>query len=85
MRVDRWLYFARFFKTRALATSMVSSGRLRVNGRRAAKPSHAVGPGDTLTFPQGHTIRVVRITALGTRRGPASEGQALYHDLSTEA
>jgi ribosome-associated heat shock protein Hsp15 len=55
---------------------------VRVNANRISKASHGVSPGDVLTFPQGRQIRVVEIKALGTRRGPAPEAQALYHDLS---
>jgi len=80
-RLDRWLWHARFFKTRSLAARIVSGGGVRVNGVRTAKPAAAVGPGDVLTFAQARAIRVVRITALGTRRGPAAEVQALYDDL----
>jgi ribosomal 50S subunit-recycling heat shock protein len=79
------LWHARFFKTRALAADIVSRGRLRRNGARITKPGTAVMPGDTLTFPQGTQIRVVRIVATGTRRGPAAEAQALYHDLAPPA
>jgi ribosome-associated heat shock protein Hsp15 len=81
LRLDKWLWQARFFKTRALAAALVSKGRVRVNGQPAARPSRGVGAGDVLTFPQGRTIRVVRICALGERRGPASEAQGLYDDL----
>jgi ribosome-associated heat shock protein Hsp15 len=80
-RLDRWLWQARFFKTRSLAARIVSGGGVRVNGVRTAKPAAAVGPGDVLTFAQARAIRVVRITGLGTRRGPAAEAQALYDDL----
>jgi len=82
LRVDKWLWQARFFKTRSLAAKLVSAGHLRVNGERAVKPAQAVGPGDVLTFPQGRQVRVVRIVALGERRGPAPEAQALYEDLT---
>jgi ribosome-associated heat shock protein Hsp15 len=82
IRLDKWLWFARFFKTRSLAASVVSGGHVRVNGVRAGKPAHGVGPGDVLTFAQGDAIRVVEIAALGTRRGPAPEAQALYLDKS---
>ena len=84
LRVDKWLWQARFFKSRRLAADVVSAGHLRVNGTRAGKPAQSVRPGDTLTFPQGGRIRVVRIAALGQRRGPAVEAQALYDDLSPE-
>lgn len=82
IRLDKWLWYARFFKTRGLAAKCVSAGHVRVNSARISKPAHSVGPDDTLTFPQGRKIRVVRILAPGTRRGPAPEAQALYHDLS---
>ena len=84
MRVDKWLWFARFFKTRGLAADLVSGGRLRLNGSRIVKPAHAVGPGDVLTFPQGSRIRVVRVLAPALRRGPAAEAQALYQDLAPQ-
>jgi ribosome-associated heat shock protein Hsp15 len=82
LRLDKWLWFARFFKTRSLAAAQVSAGHVRVNGARAAKPAHTIRPGDTLTFAQGRAIRVVRILALPLRRGPATEARACYDDLS---
>jgi len=84
-RLDRWLWHARFFKTRSLAARIVSGGGVRVNGVRTAKPAAAVGPGDVLTFAQARAIRVVRIAALGTRRGPAAEAQDLYDELDPPA
>ena len=85
LRVDKWLWHARFFKTRGLAAALAGSGRLRVNGEHAVKPAQTVRPGDVLTFPQGRRIRVVRIVALGHRRGPAAEAAALYDDLEPPA
>ena len=82
IRIDKWLWFARFFKTRGLATKTVTGGHVRVNGNHATKASHGVAVGDTLTFPQARQIRVVRIVDLGARRGPAPEAQALYEDLT---
>lgn len=82
IRLDKWLWQARFFKSRSLSAAQVSGGHVRVNGDKVHKPAQKVGPGDTLTFPQGNQIRVVRIVAPGTRRGPASEAQTLYDDLS---
>jgi ribosome-associated heat shock protein Hsp15 len=81
VRVDKWLWQARFFKSRALAGEVAGSGGVRVNGQRIAKSSHSVRAGDVLTFPQGRHIRVIRVLGLGTRRGPASEAQGLYADL----
>ena len=82
IRLDKWLWYARFFKTRSLASKLVSAGHVRVNGVRAGKPAQAVGAGDTLTFAQGDAIRVVEIAACGARRGPAPEAQTLYIDNS---
>lgn len=83
-RLDKWLWHARFFKTRSLAARVVSGGHVRVNASKVSKPAQKVGPGDTLTFPQGQRIRVVRIVAPGARRGPAPEAQTLYDDLTPE-
>ncbi len=82
LRVDKWLWQARFFKTRSLAARQVSDGKVRVNSVKISKPARSIGAGDVLTFPQGHAIRVVRVVALGERRGPAAEAQAFYEDLS---
>lgn len=82
LRVDKWLWHARFFKSRSLATAMVSAGRLRVNEAPISKPHYQTRPGDVLTFPQGHHIRVIRVEAIGKRRGPAAEAQTLYTDLA---
>ena len=82
IRLDKWLWQARFFKSRSLAAACVSGGHARVNGQHVSKASRAVGPGDVLTFPQGRLVRVVKVTACGTRRGPAPEAQGLYEDLS---
>ena len=82
LRVDKWLWQARFFKTRSLAGKVAADGGLRINAARCAKAAQTVAAGDVLTFPQGRIVRVVRIEALGTRRGPAAEAQALYTDLA---
>ncbi|AMY70098.1 RNA-binding S4 domain-containing protein [Frigidibacter mobilis] len=85
LRLDKWLVFARFAKTRSTAAALVEAGHLRVNGQRVLRPAHPVGPGDTLTLPQGARIRLLRILACGTRRGPAAEAATLYHDLDAPA
>ena len=82
LRVDKWLWHARFFKTRTLAAKVVTGGHLRVNSRKIEKSSTCVVAGDVLTFAQEKRIRVIKVIALGTRRGPASEAQLLYEDLS---
>lgn len=81
IRVDKWLWQARFFKTRGRAATLAGSGRLRINGEHIAKAAQPTRPGDVLTFPQGNRIRVIRIDAIGHRRGPAPEARALYTDL----
>ncbi|MDI3335345.1 RNA-binding S4 domain-containing protein [Defluviimonas aestuarii] len=83
IRIDKWLWQARFFKTRSLAAGVVTAGHLRVNGDKTAKPGRAVGPGDVLTFRQASEIRVVRILACGMRRGPATEARLLYEDIAS--
>jgi len=82
LRLDKWLWFARFFKTRSLASKACAGGAVRIDGRAVAKANAAVRPGQVLTFVQGRHVRVIRIAALGSRRGPAPEAQALYEDLS---
>ena len=85
LRLDKWLWQARFFKSRGLAAEVIEAGHVRVNGTRISRPGRDVTEGDTLTFPQGVRIRVVRVLALGQRRGPAPEAQALYLDLDASA
>lgn len=85
LRIDKWLWQARFFKSRSLAAAMVEEGHLRINGQPTTKPGREVSTGDTLTFPQGSRIRLIRITALGERRSPAPEAQTLYLDLDAPA
>jgi ribosome-associated heat shock protein Hsp15 len=82
LRLDRWLFVARFARSREAAAALVGSGHLRINARPCVKPGHGVGVGDVLTFPQGAQIRVIRITALSPRRGPADAARALYDDLA---
>ena len=70
-RVDRWLWFARMIKSRTQAATLVSAGKVRLNGTRIDKPSRNVKPGDVLTFPLGTQVRVLKVLDAGTRRGPA--------------
>jgi len=82
LRADKWLWFARFFRSRGLAAGLCQSGRLRVNKAIVRKAHQPLRVGDVLTFPQGPHIRVVAVKALGRRRGPAPEGRLLYDDLA---
>jgi ribosome-associated heat shock protein Hsp15 len=84
LRLDKWLWQARFFKTRAIAAMLAGRRKIRVNNMLVTKPHHRVRPGDVLTFPQGETVRIVRVMELGVRRGPASEAQTLYEDLTEQ-
>jgi len=81
-RLDKWLWFARFCKSRTLAAKLCAAGRIRSGGEVVRKAHHLVRPGDVLTFPQGPHIRVVRVLLLGERRGPATEARTLYEDLA---
>ena len=81
-RSDKWLWFARFFKSRALAGKACNTAKVRINGQVAAKAAATIKVDDVLTFPRGHHIRVIKILDLGQRRGPAPEAQALYEDLA---
>jgi ribosome-associated heat shock protein Hsp15 len=82
LRIDKWLWHARFYRTRALAQDAAASGRIRRNDARVEKAGLEVKPGDILTLPRGREIVVVRILACGIRRGPAKEAQALYEIVS---
>ncbi len=82
LRLDKWLWYARFFKSRTLAAQQVAQGGFRVNRDAVRKSRHAVQLGDVVTFAKGPYVRVIEIIALGTRRGPASEAQMLYRDLN---
>jgi len=84
-RVDAWLWRARFFKTRGLAATVVTKGRVRLNGERVQKASRHVRRGDVLTFPQGGDIRVVRVLDFAEKRGPASVAQTLYEAVVDDA
>ncbi|MGB0681105.1 MAG: RNA-binding S4 domain-containing protein [Magnetovibrionaceae bacterium] len=82
LRLDKWLWQARFFKSRTLASGAVQAGGFRLNGERVPKAHHLVREGDVLTFPKADAIRVIKVLKLGTRRGPAPEARELYEDLA---
>jgi ribosome-associated heat shock protein Hsp15 len=80
VRLDKWLWAARMYKTRGLASEAVQGGRVHVNGQRA-KPARDVRPGDTIELTRpGASPMVVVVRALSDRRGPASEAQGLYDE-----
>ena len=82
LRLDKWLWHARFFKSRSLAAAYCAEGRLRLNRRHIDRGSAPVRIGDVLTFPLGNAIRVVRVLALGKRRGPPAEARGLYAEIA---
>ncbi len=84
-RIDKYLWFTRFFKSRTLAAAVVTQGRVRINGARCEKPSATVKAGDVLTFAAGARVRVIKVVSGGARRGPATEARLLYEDLTPPA
>ena len=85
MRLDRFLWFARLSKTRSAAQALAMSGHLRIDGRAVDRAHCPVRVGNVLTFAQGLQVRVVRIVALPTRRGPPYEARALIDELIVDA
>lgn len=81
MRLDKWLWCARFYKTRSLATEEISKGRVTVNGQ-AAKPARDLRCGDTVHMRQGPVSRTVMVKGLSGARGPASVAQKLYEETA---
>jgi ribosome-associated heat shock protein Hsp15 len=77
-RLDKWLFHARFCRTRALAQAAAAAGRVRLNGRRVEKPAQMVKPGDILTLGRGAEVMAVRVLTLAERRGSATEAARLY-------
>ncbi len=81
VRVDKWLWAARFFKSRTQATAACDGGHVKVEGT-AAKPSRAVRVGETVEVVFGPRTKILRVVALAEKRGPASVAQTLYEDLT---
>lgn len=81
-RLDQWLWFARFAKSRSLAARLCAGGAVTINGGIVTKPNQAVRVGDVVVLPQGGWERTVRVLALGVRRGPAPEAQTLYEEAA---
>ncbi|WP_370154215.1 RNA-binding S4 domain-containing protein [Ferrovibrio sp.] len=81
VRLDKWLWMVRLCKSRALAQTLAGKGRIRINGRVVDKPHALVRAGDVLTLPLPGGVRVLRVTRLPLRRGPAAEAQATYAEI----
>lgn len=84
-RIDKWLWYARIVKTRTLATTLVQSGKVRLNRNRIEKASQPVRPGDVVTITAHHKVLVLKVLLPGTRRGPAIEAQTLYEDMTPDS
>jgi ribosome-associated heat shock protein Hsp15 len=80
-RLDKWLFHARFYRTRSSAQAAAAAGRVRLNGIRIEKPAHTVKSGDVLTLGKGAEILTIRVLALVERRGSTTEARALYEIL----
>jgi len=81
-RLDKWLWCARFMKARSDCARLVAGGLVRINRQVTDKPHARLRPGDILTLPLRQDVRVVRVLALATRRGPAPEAQMLYQEIA---
>jgi ribosome-associated heat shock protein Hsp15 len=81
-RIDKWLWHARFARTRTGAAALAAGGKVRLNGERINAASHAVRAGDVLTIALDRTVRVVKVAGFAERRGDAEAANALYEDLA---
>ncbi|WP_340265190.1 RNA-binding S4 domain-containing protein [Sphingobium mellinum] len=81
LRIDKFLWFARLAKSRTMAQKLAEEGHIRLNGRRIERAHAPVRAGDLITFPHPSGVRVVRVTQLPGRRGPAPEAQDCYEEL----
>ena len=84
IRLDTWLWYARFYKSRSLASKAILGGKLRVNSNKIIKPASKVKINDVLTINHVNLVKIIKVLNLGARRGPASEAQKLYSDLLTD-
>ncbi len=78
VRIDKWLWWARFFKTRSLSAKKISNGAVRVNSCRVLKPSAEITLNDVLTLKQGNVVQVVRVVSLGQRRENYEKAKKMY-------
>jgi ribosome-associated heat shock protein Hsp15 len=81
LRLDRYLFFIRLVKSRTLAQGLIEAGNVRIDGRRVAKTSEEVRIGSVIALPLHCQVRILRVLALPTRRGPASEARNCYEEL----
>jgi ribosome-associated heat shock protein Hsp15 len=81
-RLDQWLWFARFAKSRSTASRLCNAGAIILNGVVTGKAKHLIRVGDIIVVPQGVLFRTIRVRALGSRRGPSIEAQLLYEEIA---
>lgn len=81
MRIDRFLFFVRLTKSRTLAQGIVEQGHVRIDGKRIAKPSEEIRAGSIVALPIHDRVRIIRVVALPSRRGPASEARLHYEEV----
>ena len=84
MRIDRFLHCIRLVKSRTLAQAVIESGHVRLDGKRVIKPSEEVRAGSVVALPLHGNVRVLRILALPSRRGPPAEARACYEELGID-
>ena len=81
VRIDKWRWWARFFRTRSLSTKIITKGTVRLNSRRIVKPSVEIEVNDVLTFTFGKSVRVIKVLSLGERRVNYEEAQKMYENI----
>ena len=81
-RIDKWLWHARFFKTRSIAQKQVTTGKVRVDREKISSPSRKVLPGNILTITMSRDIKIIEIVGIAEKRGPYIQAKLLYNDLS---
>jgi ribosome-associated heat shock protein Hsp15 len=81
-RLDKWLFCARFYRTRNIAQDAAAAGKVRLNGLKLDRPGHSLKLGDVLTLGRGADVVVIRVLALAERRGPATDARNLYEILT---
>ena len=81
-RLDKWLFCARFYRTRTIAQDAAAAGKVRLNGLKVDRPGHSLKLGDVLTLGRGADVVVIRVLALAERRGPATDARNLYEILT---
>jgi ribosome-associated heat shock protein Hsp15 len=84
MRLDRYLFFIRLVKSRTLARALIEEGHIRLDSKRVVKPAEEVRVGSIVAMPLHGRVRILRVTALPARRGPAAEARTHYEEIDEE-